>query len=123
MSTIVANSLNYVGDGIMNGVTRFTERSAGVLAFFRSITGSITSNVTSKRTAVKWKVILPFPAAEPESCPCDGSTPYSDTIVNIDIRFDSRTDLAHRTAVLTTIRDLVATTQYGSSVTGLVTPN
>ena len=123
MSTIVANSLNYLGDGIVNGVSRFTERSAGVLAYFRAITGSVSSVATSKRTSVKGKIQLPFPDAEPEACPCDGAAPFSDTIVNIDVRIDSRADLAYRTAVYTTIKDLIASTQYQSALKGLTLVN
>lgn len=119
MSNIVANTLTYVGDGIINGISRWTERSAGVLAFFRSISASVNSVASSKRTTVKWKIVLPFPDTEPTSCPCPGEAPMSDTIVNIDVRLDSRAPKAHRTAVLTSIRDLVATSQYASSVEDL----
>lgn len=119
MSNIVANTLTYVGDGILNGIARFTERSAGVLAYFRVISGSISSNGTSKKTSVKWKVVLPFPDAEPTSCPCDGAAPFSDTIINVDIRVDSRSDLAYRTAVYNTVKDLIASTNYQSSVKDL----
>lgn len=122
MSTIVANSLNYVSDGIQNGISRWTERSAGVLAYFRQITSSVNSVIASKRTSVKWKIVLPFPDAEPSSCPCPGDAPSSDTIVNIDVRLDSRASAAYRTAVLTTIKDLVNGTQFASSVNDLVLP-
>lgn len=122
MSTIVANALNYLSDGITNGISRWTERSAGVLAFFRAITASVNSVASSKRTTVKWKVVLPFPDSEPSSCPCPGEAPASDTIVNIDVRFDSRVPAAHRTAVLTTIKDLVDTAQFADSIEDLVLP-
>lgn len=122
MSTIVANLLNYVSDGIANGISRWTERSAGVLAYFRAITASVNSVASSQRTNVKWKVTLPFPDAEPSSCPCPGEAPASPTIVNIDVRFDSRVPAAYRTAVLTTIKDLVDSAQFADSIEDLVLP-
>ena len=122
MSTIVANTLNYMSDGIANAVSRWTERSAGVLAYFRSITASVNSVASSKRTNVKWKVTLPFPDDEPSSCPCPGEAPTSPTIVNIDVRFDSRASAAYRTAVLTTIKDLTDSAQFADSIEDLVLP-
>lgn len=119
MSNIVLNTLTYVGDGIANGISRFTERTAGIAKYFKAVTGSV-GQATSGRISVKWKLVYPFPEAAPESCPCDGEIPYSDTIVNLDFRFDGRTDTAYRTAVYLAVKDLIATAPVGSAVKDLV---
>lgn len=119
MSNLVLNTLTYVGDGIANGISRFTERSLGIAKYFKAVTGSV-GQATSGRISVKFKLVYPYPDAVPESCPCDGELPFTDTIVNLDFRFDGRTDTAYRTAVYLAVKDLVATTQFQSGVKDLV---
>lgn len=119
MSTIVLDSLNYVGEGLLNGISRFVERSAGVARFFRVLTNSVNYNKTSERTNVKWKLVLPFPSTTPAECPCDGTIPYADTIVNIDIRVDGRAPVAYREDIVDAIQALVLTTQFTGSVEAL----
>lgn len=121
MSNIVLNALTYVGDGIVNGVAWFTERSAGTAAYFRSLTSSVSAK-KGQRISVKWKLVKPFPAAAAESCPCPGEAPYTDTIVDITVRFDPRADAAYRTAVTTDIQNLAATTQFTGSINSLIQP-
>ena len=121
MSTIVLNTLNYVGEGVVNGISRYIERSAGVVAYFRALTGSVKTTTT--RTTVKWKLVHPFPSSAPTSCPCPGEAPFLDAIVNIDVRLDSRADEAFRTAVQLAIADLVAKDEFKNSIKLLTTPN
>lgn len=121
MSTIVLNTLSYAGEGVVNGISRFVERSAGVVAYFRSLTASVKT--TNSRTAVKWKLVLPFPSSAPASCPCPGEAPFLDAIVNIDVRLDARADEAFRTAVQIAITDLAAKDEFKNSIKLLTTPN
>lgn len=121
MSTIVLNTLNYAGEGVINGISRFIERSAGVVAYFRSLTASVRTSNT--RTIVKWKLVHPFPSSAPASCPCPGEAPYLDAIVNIDVRLDARADEAFRTAVQIAITELVAKDEFKNSIKLLTTPN
>jgi len=119
MSTIVLDSLNYVGEGLLNGISRFVERSEGVARYFRVLTNSVNYNKTSERTNVKWKLVLPFPSTAPAECPCDGTIPFADTIVNIDIRVDGRAPVGYREDIVAAIRALVLTTQFTGSVEAL----
>lgn len=120
MSTIVLNSLDFVGDGMIGGGTyRFTERSAGVPAYFRVLTESVTANPKSGRQNILWKLELPFPETAPTDCPCPGQAPYLPTIVRVEIRCDGRADATYRAKIKQDIQDLVLTTQFVDSVTNL----
>lgn len=118
MSTIVLNALNYVGDGIANGISRFTERSAGVVAYFKQVTGSV-SLAKSGRSTIKFKLVMPYPSAAPASCPCPGEAPFTETIADITVRIDGRADAAYRTAVRESIEDLVQSTPFINGVVDL----
>lgn len=116
MSNIVLNSLTFVGNGILNGVNSFVERSAGLVNAFKTLTNKVTF---ADRTNVHWKLILPSVVAEDSACGCAGSVQYTN-YVDITYRSDRRTTAAERTATLAMIRDLVATTNFGDSITSLV---
>lgn len=117
MSNIVLNTLTYVGDGIQNGIAVFTERTAGMVGFFKKLTSSVT--LKKDRSIVKWKLVIPFPATAPTDCPCPGASPYLDTIADITVRMDPRTTTADRDDVQKQIKDLVATAQFISTVKDL----
>lgn len=121
MSNIVLNALTYVGDGIQNGVSRWTNRLAGMAAYFKNLTVSVRTGKDA-RSVIKWKLVHPFPDSAPTDCPCDGQLPYQDTIVNVEFRFDPRTDTAYRTAVRLAVKDLLATSQMTDSVDNLNLP-
>lgn len=122
MSNIVLNTLTYNGDGIQpNGISRWTNRASGVVAYFKALTASVRSS-KGARAVVKWKLVHPFPDADPESCPCEGQLPYQDTIVDLEFRFDPRASTAYRTAVRLAVKDLLALSQMTDSVDDLTLP-
>jgi len=121
MSTIVLDALNYVGEGLLNGVSRFVERSAGVARYFRNLTNSVNYNKTSEKATVKWKLVLPYPATVPATPLGEGELPYSDTIVNLDIRVDGRADAAYRADIVDAIQSLVLLAPFTDSVESLTT--
>ena len=123
MSTIVLDSLNYVGEGIVNGISRFVERSAGLAKYFGHLTSSVLVNTKAERVNINWKLVKPFPATPPEECPCDGQVPYIDTIVDIRIRMDDRAPPAYRENIVDEIQALVLTAQFTGSVETLVNPS
>lgn len=117
MSNIVLNSLTYVGNGIVNGVAWFINRSAGVVNGFNQLSSRIGYG---DKTIVHWKLMLPSLVADDSPCGCAGSVSYTN-YVDITARMDRKTTAAERTAILASIRDLVATTNFGDSITSLVT--
>lgn len=114
MSTIVLNSLNYVGQGVINGLSHFWERSAGIVNGFRHLQNSI--GLSQDKTHVKWKLTVPYLVEEDSSCACTGAKQYEDTLVDIVVRFDKKLPAAHRDATQTSIENLVVTQQFRDSV-------
>ncbi len=116
MTTIVLDSLNFVSQGVTNGISLFREVSAGVVGYFKTLTNSVS--LSKQRTNVKWKLVIPFPVAPSESCPCPGEAPYLDTIVDFNVRMDPRADAAYRTNVQEMATDLAAPAPFKASITG-----
>lgn len=114
MSTIVLNLLNYVGQGIVNGVSHFWERSAGVVNGFRHVRNEI--GMSQDKTHVKWKITIPYLVEEDSAFAPEGTKQYADTLVDIVVRFDKKLPQTHRDATQTSIEDLVVTTQFRDSV-------
>ena len=119
MSNIVLNALTYAGEGIVNGISRFTEKSAGVVAGFRRLTSSI--GFTKAKTTVKWKLVIPTIQSDADACACPGEI-IQETYVDITVRFDVKATQAHRDDVLAEVQDLVASTQFEGTVSGLALP-
>lgn len=120
MSTIVLNSLNYVGGGILNGVSQFWERSKSLVSAFSTLTARVSYNAT--KTVVAWKLTVPVTVTEDSTCGCIGDVLRS-TIVDVSVRFDRGATSAERADVLARIQDLVLTTQFVGSVNSLVQPD
>lgn len=116
MSSIVLNSLTYVGEGLINGASSFWERAGGVLNAFSQLTNRVSYNPT--KTVVAWKLTVPIVKADDTACGCAGEVLRS-TIVDITVRFDRSATATERADVLARIEDLVATTQFASSISSL----
>lgn len=120
MSTIVLNSLNYVGTGIQNGISHWWERSKGLVAAFSQLTGRVSYNPT--KTVVAWKLTVPVTQLEDSACGCVGDVVRT-TIVDVSVRFDRGATSTERADVLARLQNLVATTQFAGSITNLVQPD
>lgn len=114
MSTIVLNTLNYVGNGILNGVSWFYERSAGIASRFSPLTNRINFGPT--KTTVAWKMVIPVAIATGVGTEVDV---YDDTIVDITVRFARDLPSTNRTDTLDRLQDLVLTSQFTDSVSNL----
>lgn len=119
MSTIVLNSLNYVGSGILNGVSFFWERSKGLANAFSPLSARV--NMTKDKSNVLWKLNVPVTATADSPCGCAGDVVRT-TYVDVNTRMDRAATAAERADVLARIRDLVASTQFASSITDLDLP-
>jgi hypothetical protein len=120
MSNITLNALLYAGQGILNGVASFVNRTAGVVNGFSTLTGRV--NITdNKKTVVGWKLTLPILVAEDSPCGCAGAVART-SIVDITVRYDRSATAAERADVLKRVQDLVLTTQFAQSVSSLVQP-
>jgi hypothetical protein len=115
MTTIVLNSLNYVGVGIQNAVSWFRETSAGIASQFSLLTNRINFGPT--KTTVAWKLTIPVVIAPAEGC-CS-TTVYDDTIVDITVRYARDIPAANRTDTKVRIQNLVASAPWVDSVVSL----
>lgn len=119
MSTLVLNSLNYVGNGILNGVSMFWEKSKEIVNAFSPLNCRI--NFNKENTNVLWKLVVPVTQVDDSACGCAGEVVRT-TYVDIAVRFGRAATAAERADVLARVRDLVATTAFGSSVSSLTLP-
>lgn len=117
MSTIVLNSLNYVGSGILNGVSFFYERAQGLVSAFSTLSNRI--NLTQDKSNILWKMVVPVVQAADSSCGCAGDVVRT-TYVDINIRFEKTATAAERADVKKRIQDLVLTSQFVASIDSLV---
>lgn len=119
MSNIVLNSLTYVGSGTINAVSTWWNRTAGLVNAFRQLTARVNYNPT--KTVVAWKLTIPVVAEEDHPTVAAGTVLRS-TIVDITVRYDRNATATERSDVKEHLDDLVASTQFVSSITDLVLP-
>lgn len=119
MSTIVLNSLNYVGGNVLNGVSWFRNTVGGLASAFSTLTARV--NLTNTHSNVLWKLVVPIVKGEDSACGCAGDVVRT-TNLDISIRFDRAATAAERADVLARVRDLVASSQFGESLSSLNTP-
>ena len=119
MSTITLNSKAYVGAGILNGISRFIDRSLGIVAGSSNLTASV--NASKAKTTIKWKLVIPVLNDEASACACPGDV-LQETIVDFTVRFDAKADPTHRADVLARLQALVLTSQFEGTVEDLVLP-
>lgn len=120
MSTIVLNSLNYVGTGIQNGISHWWERSLGLVNAFSSLTARVAYNPT--KTVVAWKLTVPVVQGDDSACGCAGEVVRT-TIVDVSVRFDRGATSAERADVLLRLQNLVLKPEFTGSVSNLVQPD
>lgn len=121
MSTIVLNALNYVGTGILNGVSYFWEKlsGSGIVNAFSPLTAKI--NQTQDRVNILWKLVVPVTVAADSPCGCAGNVDKT-TIVDLTFRFDRRATVAERDEVYKRVQSLVAHASFKASITDLTLP-
>jgi len=116
MSNIVLNTITYVGEGFINGATRFMNRAASLLSGFSSLFGRV--NTGGKRTTVRWNLTIPVLVPEDSACGCGGDVKFI-TYAEVQVKFDARADATHRADVYTRLTDLLASSQVESSIKDL----
>lgn len=119
MSTIVLNSLNYVGTGPLNGLSYFWEKAVGILNAFSPL--SVGINFGKTNATVKWLLKVPVVKTDDTACGCAGEVVRT-TYVNITMDLPRSATAAERADILARVRSLVASTQFGSSVSNLELP-
>lgn len=120
MTNIVLNTKPFVPTGILNGVSMFWDKAAGLVNAFASLSARV--NFTGQKTNVAWKLTVPVVKAEDSACGCAGEV-LRTAIVDIVIRLDRDATSAERAAIEKCISDLVADAQFKASITNLTLPS
>lgn len=122
MANIVLNTKTYNGRGVANGIATYMETSAGFLAGFSPVTGSIL--LPAGRDAkghVKWRLSLPVMAEEASACACPGEE--IDLIdAFIQVRASRGVSATVRTDFGLRLKDLVALPEFQASIASLSQP-
>lgn len=114
MSNIVLNTLTFVGEGLVNGLSSWWNRLAGLFNGFLKLENQI--NPTKNKVNVSWRLRYPVLVTESSACACPGELAFEPTYVNIHVSFDKHAPMAHRVAVAAMVKDLAACTQFQDSI-------
>lgn len=119
MPNITLNTKLYSSSGFLNGVAGWTERSAGILAGFSGLRGSLRSD---SKVRVKWDFNVPIIATEDSACSCAG-TVLRKGDVDVSIRMDPSLTLAERTDLADRLVSLVSDVTFRASIINLEMTN
>ena len=106
--------------GIVNAITTFSNRAAGVVAGFKTATASI--RLTSEKSRVYWKLGFPVVAEEETSCVCPGEA-LRRLDADLNVRMDPGATTAERTDFALSLKDLVASPEFQASIINLQMPS
>lgn len=121
---LTLNTKTYSFSGIANAITTYLERSGGIAAAFSAVTASLRMDSGSSREAksrIQWKLQFPVVADEASACACPGDV-VIEADASIAIRLSKNMALAERTDFALRLKDLVASTEFQSSIINLQQP-
>lgn len=121
MANITLNTKVYNGSGVLNGIAQYIERSGGVAGAFGALTASVKVAFGTAKSRIHWKVGMPVVAEEASACACPG-TVVTRLDADIDVRMDPNASVAERTDFALRLKDLVASTEFQSSIIDLQQP-
>lgn len=118
MANLTLNTKVYVGSGLINGIANWRNLAAGVAAGIARVTASIRFD---SKTRLQWKLAVPVVATTESACACPGEPlRIADAVINI--RMDPGATSAERTDFALQLKDLVASTDFQSSIISLAQP-
>lgn len=115
---IVLNTKSYGFAGIAQSVSTYLEKSLGLVSLFSRLTASV--RLAEKEVRTDWRLDLTFPVDPETPCTCPNDTLSAfvkiTAVMSNDLTAAQRADFALR------IKDLAASTEYQSSLTGPTQP-
>lgn len=117
MSSILLDTLTFVGEGFTNGIARFYNRAAGLMNGFMGLQNR--QNVSKEKVLVAWKLTVPTLKVDDTACGCAGELAFHETIVDIQVSVSKRAPVAHREQITRMVADLVASGQWKDSIVSL----
>jgi hypothetical protein len=119
--SITLNTKVYNGNGVIAGVSSYTERTAGVAAGFSPVTATVSVGDGTAKSRIRWKLHLPVVATEASACACPGQAIRSSD-GDINVRLDPGSTTAERTDFALRLKDLVASPEFQASIINLQQP-
>lgn len=117
------NSKDYAFAGFNNaGQSVYRESAGGVPTSFSYLTNKVTTRGAKANSEDRWHLSVPHVADSASACACEGDITGTD-YVRIDVSLSPTTSATQRTDILMRIQDLVLTSQFVNSVTGLIQPS
>lgn len=119
---LTLNTLVYPFTGFIQGaIARYLNSDAGTANGFRVVTAKVDGPSKDGDYKVRWKLRLPTVVSEAE-CACPGGV-VRENFADIVVTVSASALAAERTALALSLKDLVARTEFQSSITSLQTPS
>lgn len=123
MGNIVLNTKTFGGRGIIAGVASYLEATAGVLAGFLTLTGSVKlPQAKLAKAKTEWRLRIPVVTEDASACACPGEA-VDEIDCYIVVRASQGTSTAVRTNMALMVKDLTASPEFQASVISFTQPN
>lgn len=122
MANLVLNTKTYVGRGVSNLIAQWANMAAGVLAGIAYVTGKVRlPSRKGEKVLIDWRMRLPVVTTEASACACPGEA-IDEIDCYIQVRATQGVSQAVRTDFALQVKDLVATTDFQSSIINFTQP-
>lgn len=120
MANITLNTKVYTGQGVVNALATWLNTATGVFASFAFVKARVNPS-DPKFVRIKWTGNLPTVATADSACACVGEVLYFSDF-EITVRCARSSSTAERTDLALRMKDLVATTEFQSSIINYIQP-
>lgn len=122
MANLTLNSKVYTGRGLANLIASWVNMASGLLSAFAQVTGSVKlPQGRDAKANIQWRLKMPIVAEEASACACPGSV-VDEIDAYIQVRCSQGVTSAVRTDFALQLKDLVATTDFQSSIISFQQP-
>lgn len=116
---ITLNTKAYAFTNVLNGISSYLHRAAGVAAGFMSLTSRVS--IDSANSRVSWKLKVPVVGTEATSCACPGDI-LRLSVADVNVKLAPGATVAERTDFALQLKDLVASPEFQASIINLQQP-
>lgn len=117
---ITLDALVYTYTGNVNGIAQFLNAGATPAAS-NVLTAKVDGAGSTGSAKARWKLKMPVASTDPAVAARGGVD--HESFVDIVVTMAPQATAAERTNLLDSIKDLVATTQFGATISSLVPPS
>lgn len=122
MANLSLNTKTYTGRGLANLVATWTNMASGLLAAMARVTGSVRLPVRKDEKAnIQWRLRVPVVIEDASACACPGEI-VDEIDAYIQVRCTQGISTTVRTDFALQLKDLVATTDFQSSIISFQQP-